>query len=150
MTQCPLHICNSKLYSNIQITLLCENPCIFKILLLNLPICSDNYSPCESFYLMVAKNNLVIWIFEKVIIWTLAQCSSIRRPKNGCTEKNLSWVNMVLICLYLFNLHLLVSLFLFLCFVVWCCFFFAFQYYTNFWVQNVLKIKNLKCYNKWK
>lgn len=68
MTQCPLHICNSKLYSNSQITLLCENPCIFKILLLNLPICSDNYSPCESFYLMVAKNNLVIWIFEKVII----------------------------------------------------------------------------------
>lgn len=48
--------------------LLFENPSIFKMLLLNLPICSNNYSSNESSVLTVAENNLGIWIFEKVTI----------------------------------------------------------------------------------
>ena len=58
------------------------------MLLFNLSICSNNYSSHESSILTVAENNLGIQIFEKATIWTtLAQCSSIHRPKTCRTGK---------------------------------------------------------------
>lgn len=126
-----------KLYSDVEDNIIFWKSLYFQNIVIKLAYIFRQLHFSWIFYLMVAKNNPRIQIFEKATICTtLAERSPIQRLKPCYTEKrNSPWVTMLFVFTSLVHFIL-----------------FSFQYCRNSHIQNALKIKHLKwrsC-SKWK